>query len=516
MNVKRLVVFLIAASTVITFNAATAAEPSSVLPPESEQPNIKSPDEAEATAELREAIRLDPNFADARVALGVLLMSRGDLTGAIAELRQAVRLKPDHVRARYNLGLALIKQRDEIAQVDQARAASSKEPVLAEAYLDLAKAYIDTGNFPDAVAELREALRLQPNFTEAQINLAMALFNMGDVEGAIEVYRDVLRVQPELGSTHVGLGIALMAKHDWPGARAELQEAVRLQPDLLQAHYSLGMVRYTQGDIRGAIESYRRAVELRADYGDAHYNLGLLLKMTDRTAEAVQEFRVAAESGLAKAQYFLGNAYASGTGVEKNLAVAVTWWSRAAEQGLVQARESLAQLRRVAVLKGKHATEESRAALQAFRTVQTEMWTEFPDVQGKAGEDSIGVALVRQGQVTTAVPILIREALLLKEAAYAQLETLFDRGVDGQLMAHDPRILAYFKAAATEGIPRARLALARIYARGVGVPQDMSKALSLLKETSDDEAQRLLKEIVAAAPDSQQATRIVQPTSTSP
>jgi TPR repeat protein len=285
---------------------------------------------------------------------------------------------------------------------------------------------------------------------------------------------------------------------------------------LLQAHYSLGMVRYTQGDIRGAIESYRQAVNLRPDYADAHYNLGLLLNMTNQSAEAVQELKLAAEAGLAKAQYFLGSSYASGSGVDKNLPMAIVWWSRAGEQGLVQAKESLAQLRRVALLKGKQATEESRAAHQAFKAVQTDMWKEFPGVQGNGGEDSIGVALVRQGQVATAVPVLIREALLLREGAQTQLETLFEQGTEGQLGAYDPRILAYFKAAATEGLPRARLTLARIYARGLGVQQDMNKALSLLKETSDDEAQRLLKEIVAVAQDGQQATKIGQPTKTSP
>jgi hypothetical protein len=44
----------------------------------------------------------------------------------------------------------------------------------------------------------------------------------------------------------------------------------------------------------------------------------------------------------------------------------------------------------------------------------------------------------------------------------------------------------------------------------------VSKALGLLRETSDDDAQRLLKEIVALAQDSQQATKSGQPTKTSP
>jgi TPR repeat protein len=40
--------------------------------------------------------------------------------------------------------------------------------------------------------------------------------------------------------------------------------------------------------------------------------------------------------------------------------------------------------------------------------------------------------------------------------------------------------------------------LALIYAKGLGVPQDLTKAGSLLKGNPNEDAQRLLKEISAA------------------
>ena len=73
------------------------------------------------------------------------------------------------------------------------------------------------------------------------------------------------------------------------------------------------------------------------------------------------------------------------------------------------------------------------------------------------------------------------------------------RGVDGQVPVYDGRILDYFKTAADEGQPRPRIALARCYATGLGVPKDMARAISLLKATPHEDAQRLLQELQAAS-----------------
>ena len=95
--------------------------------------------------------------------------------------------------------------------------------------------------------------------------------------------------------------------------------------------------------------------------------------------------------------------------------------------------------------------------------------------------------------------MLIREASALSEPAQGALEAIYLRGVDGQVPAHDGWILDYFKTAADEGQARARIALARCYATGLGVPKDMARAISLLKATPHEDAQRLLQELQAAS-----------------
>ncbi len=58
-------------------------------------------------------------------------------------------------------------------------------------------------------------------------------------------------------------------------------------------------------------------------------------------AEAVNWYRKAADQGLAQAQCKLGECYYSGWGVEKDEAEAVNWYRKAADQGLAEAQYKL-------------------------------------------------------------------------------------------------------------------------------------------------------------------------------
>jgi TPR repeat protein len=365
--------------------------------------------------------------------------------------------------------------------------------------LDLGRAALATGDLTAATIRLREALRAEPDLPDARESLARALYAMGDLDGAVEELRALLRRQPDAVRARYFLATALMAKQDWPAARRQLDEVVRRQPDLVEAHYSLGLVHYTQGDTAGAIESFRQVLARSPDHADAHYNLALVLKVTHRDAEATPEFLAAARSGHAGAQYFAGAAYARGFGVEPSLAQAVGWWSRAAAQGSTEAAAALAELRQTALGRGRPGATSRQAAESAFRDYRAAIWSEFPELTRTGDNDSVGAALLRQGRGREAVPVLIREASALSEPAQSALEAIYPRGVDGQVPAHDARILDYFRTAADEGQPRARIALARCYATGLGVPKDMARAISLLKATPHEDAQRLLQELQAAS-----------------
>jgi len=329
--------------------------------------------------------------------------------------------------------------------------AATTPAATAQQYLDHGRALIARGEMAAAATALRAALRREPDLIEARASLGLALYGTGDLDAAVEELRAALSREPDAVAARLTLATVLVAKQDWGAARVELEQILSAHPDLLQAHYSLGVVRYAQGDLDGAIEAYRRVLAGDPQNQDARYSLALVLKLVHRETEATPELLGAAQAGHARAQYFIGTAYASGVGVERDLAMAIMWWFRAAEQGVTQADEALAQLRQVALGRGRRVPSDREAVEQAFRDYRTALWRDFPDLAAN-GDDTVGGALLRRGRAREAVPVLIREAGALSEPAQRLLETLYEQGVEGQLPAHDPRILGYFNRAAAEGL----------------------------------------------------------------
>ena len=352
----------------------------------------------------------------------------------------------------------------------------------------------------DTLTQTRQALHLEPDAQEPRLTLGRTLFQLGDTDGAIDEYRTALRFHPTVAQAHLDLGTALMAKQDWRSAMMELQEAIRLDPALVQAHYSMGTIHYTRGNVQSAIKAYQEALRLRPDFAEAHYRLGLVLKVAGHEKESAQELETAALAGLAKAQYFLGNAYRSGQGLEKSQVMAITWWARAFEQGLPEAAQALTQFRRLAVLKGPQQTKQSKAVAEAFKNYCDQLWLDFPDLDQNQATETVGTTLLKQGRTAEALPVLLREAYALNEIAHAALVKLYEQGLDGQLPPHGQWVMSYLESTAADGSLPSRLALARIYAKGLGLAPDVAKAKGYLKGLPRDDVKRMLDEAASDPP----------------
>jgi TPR repeat protein len=180
--------------------------------------------------------------------------------------------------------------------------------------------------------------------------------------------------------------------------------------------------------------------------------------------------------------------------VDRDMSRAIQWWMRAAEHDVPEARDALRQLRRTADSPAKRDGVPAEAARTAFAAYRGTLWEEHPALE-RNGQDSVGAALLAEGRAADAVPVLIREAWALGAGAETALAQLYTDGRAPGLAPYDPRILNYFREAADEGRPAARVALARIYASGAGVPRDVARARSLIADQRTDEAKTLLKEL---------------------
>ncbi len=345
-----------------------------------------------------------------------------------------------------------------------------------------------------ALGELRSAVRAAPDSAEGRLKLSQGLSRVGDLDAALDECRVALKLEPKNANAHLQLGITLMAKQDGRAAAAALKEAILLNSELTHAHYSLGSVQYSLGNLTSAIQSYRRALELQPNFPDARYRLALVLKLANRNQESVQFMEEAAATGIPQAQYFVGNAYRSGQGVEKDLTSAIRWWAKAIEFGHQRAAESLSQLRRQA-LSADQPEHRRKEAFEAFRNYRDILWADYPDTVRNDPNEPLGIALLRNNQPSKGITTLFDEAYALSEAAHDELARLYESGLDPHLAQFDKRILACFETTAADGFATAKKALARIYGKGLGITPDLQKAKATLKGLSKQEIKSVLDEI---------------------
>ena len=277
-------------------------------------------------------------------------------------------------------------------------------------------------------------------------------------------------------------------------AATAFMEAILIDPQLTHAHYSLGSVQYSLGNIKAAIQSYRRALELQPYFPDARYRLALLLKLTNRHQEVAQFMEEAAGGGVPQAQFFSGNAYKSGQGVEKDLGRAIFWWTKAAESGHQPAVDVLAKLRRQAL--STDLTDRRRNdALEGFRAYRARLWEEFPEYSRSDNGETLGMTLLKANRTDYAIATLLQEAYALSDIALAQLVRLYETGWEPHLSPFDKAILGCIETTAAEGFLPAKKALARIYSHGLGVALDPTKAKASLKGLPKQDSKVLLDEL---------------------
>jgi TPR repeat protein len=344
-----------------------------------------------------------------------------------------------------------------------------------------------------ALGESRGAVRLTPDHPGHRLALSQVLYRIGDLDAAAEECRVAIRLQPDHANAHLQLGIILIAKQDWRAAASVLDEALRLDPGLVDAHYSLGSVHYSLGHLKAAEQAYRQTLALQPYFPDARYRLALLLKLSKREQEAAQLMEQAALGGVPQAQFFLGNAYKSGQGVEKDLGKAVFWWVKAAEFSYQPSADLLGRLRRQA-LSLDQSDRKRKEAQDAFLAYRRFLWEEFREYIPTDDGETIGTRLLKEHRTDVAVSTLLKEGYALSEAAQVELSRLYETGWEDVLPPYDKKILACFERTAAEGFVPAKRALARIYAKGIGQPPDLPRAKAILRGLPKQEVNALTAE----------------------
>ena len=232
--------------------------------------------QVEAEVLYRQAISLNPNYAEAYSHLGNALKDLGRLTDAEDACRQAICFKPSYAEAYSNLGIVLQDRSFLIEAEKTFRLAISLNPFIAEAHNNLGTTYHELCRYEEAEVSYRRSLELKPDYFEAYCNLGKVFSEFNRLEKAEVSYCRALEFKPDHAELHINLGNVLFDMDRLVEAETSYRRALEIKPDNIVAHVNLGNMFY---QLDKAVTCYHSALVIKPDYANAYNNLLFTLDM---------------------------------------------------------------------------------------------------------------------------------------------------------------------------------------------------------------------------------------------
>ena len=243
---------------------------------------------------LRQVIAQFPRFAAAHHLLGLAYVQQtGKAENAITEIKQALELNPNFAQAYYDISLIFISQH----QFDEAQSMLQKAheiyPGFWEAQLVQAKLHEHTQAIEPAINEYKMVLDLKPHQEEALFRLAYIYDQEGRMDEARALLIQLVETHPRHADGWYLLGRIAERQHTIPQAIHAYQKALQADSNNLNAHFNLGSLYQSQGKVGQAITQFQAVTNLNPDYGEARLYLGILFVENHQLDKAEQEYQLA-------------------------------------------------------------------------------------------------------------------------------------------------------------------------------------------------------------------------------
>ena len=217
---------------------------------------------AEANLEYTSALRLDPNYGEAEVALASAYHELGDYGHAAASLARAADLLPDDVDLQLRTGSMRL----------------------------LARSYEDAKGAADRV------LQKQPANTVALLLRANALAGLTDVDSAVKQIEQAIALEPGRAELYTNLGSIQSAGHHREEAEAAFKRAIEIAPREPRVYASLAAFYWQDRRLPEAEQAFLKAVELDPGYVLGNRILATFYLATGRPQKAEPFLKAVADA----------------------------------------------------------------------------------------------------------------------------------------------------------------------------------------------------------------------------
>ena len=195
----------------------------------------------EAIACQQQALQLDPDYEDARMALAFACHLNGNTMATARELTTLLGSNPRHAPALTLCGIILEKR----------------------------------GKLDRAVESYRLAISINPNLVDARVNLGDVLLRKGDAKAARSELETAYQISPSNHRALLNLGALELSEGKHQRAQHFFESALKQSPDSAPLWNNLGVLYAEMGRKAESIQAFEKALELDPTFEHARRNLKL-------------------------------------------------------------------------------------------------------------------------------------------------------------------------------------------------------------------------------------------------
>jgi tetratricopeptide (TPR) repeat protein len=253
----------------------------------------------------------DPNGRkQSHLAKGLTHAQAGNNSEAIVQLRNALRIDPDFVPALYALGLAYRATSAHLDALRVLQRAVHLGPDRLDIRADLGRVSLDVEAWDDAFHH-GEVIRIRrPADPSGDYLVGAALVGKGRAADAVEPLTRAAAARPS-PEIHKSLGDAFARLKRWQDAEAAYRTALKQDPECFEALVALGDLLMTQQNNRAASDPLRHAKSLRPAHPMPRLALSALHAREGRLDDAIREIEdLPPHTRPPRAAVWLGDLYA--------------------------------------------------------------------------------------------------------------------------------------------------------------------------------------------------------------
>jgi TolB-like protein/DNA-binding winged helix-turn-helix (wHTH) protein/Flp pilus assembly protein TadD len=220
-----------------------------------------------AQANAERALEIDPQLAEAHAVLAMIRLSyRWDRAGAEQDIREAIRLNPSFAQAHQYYSTVLTTMGRFDAAIDEAKRSLDLDPLSAPASTTLGIRYYYAGRCAEAAVQFQKTLETNPGFGVAHWGLAQCARERRDRTTELHELEQAVQLSGNSAymRAHLAYGIALAGDRDRAVAlQRELESEARAR---YQSPYHLALVSMGLADRDGALGALEGALTDRSGW----------------------------------------------------------------------------------------------------------------------------------------------------------------------------------------------------------------------------------------------------------